>query len=398
MRSSVILDTASGQALIGGTVMAVSQAGPGGELQIGGSSGPILRPLRFGERTRVVVSAASSPSALDSLCRGILHAATVQEGTGDRTVQEVLALALAGADQEAPSFAASALRVARAAGWEFNQLYEAEAAEVDRLAIYLGGPTPDSGWNRIVFASSADTLEGVRRELGEQLLKRADPFAGDVEAESSATAPMGDSAVYASTVGGHQAGPAGLLEADGLTSGQELVPRQPPDDPLAVGGTRQRYIRVRAPAVAYGPGAGAQPVSSPSSRPDAVSLPAVRWSLSPQRDGPRTDRPIDPGMAVSTSEVPVETLPAEDVELRQQPLQLIRSESGAAPETKALMIPLHSPALVKAAHVSASAAVELPESVMTLQGLRPSSGDWLEVADALAELLDHEADMRGIER
>jgi hypothetical protein len=103
-------------------------------------------------------------------------------------------------------------------------------------------------------------------------------------------------------------------------------------------------------------------------------------------------------MAVSTSEVPVETLPVEDVELRQQPLQLIRSESGAAPETKALMIPLHSPALVKAAHVSASAAVELPESVMTLQGLRPSSGDWLEVADALAELLDHEADMRGIER
>src|SRR5207244_3132206 len=104
MRSSVVINTSSGQAVVGGILVAVSQAGSRGELQIGGSQGPILRPLMFGERIRIVAHCVGTLAALDSLCSSILQAATVQTGEADVALQEILALMLAGADQEAPPF------------------------------------------------------------------------------------------------------------------------------------------------------------------------------------------------------------------------------------------------------------------------------------------------------
>lgn len=165
-----------GLATLGGTAVAIAPVGSNGEVQIGGPDGPILRPLQFGERSRLVLYALSSSQAQETLCTLILQAAMVQPGSGDRRVQEVLALALAGAGQpEAPLFPAAALLVAHEAGWDPIQLSEATAAEVDQLAMYLGGTRPQTGWTKIMLApSSPDELEVLRADLADDLLQRAE--------------------------------------------------------------------------------------------------------------------------------------------------------------------------------------------------------------------------------
>src|SRR2546421_9889894 len=145
----VVIDIGREEALLGPLIAPIARAGSRGELRIGGPSGTCLRPLTFGERTTEAVRALSTPTPRDTLCPGILRAATVTDGDGDNNVAQVLALHLAGAGSDAPGFAESALLVARAAGWDPATLADAEAAEVDRLALHLAPPAVDSGWTRL---------------------------------------------------------------------------------------------------------------------------------------------------------------------------------------------------------------------------------------------------------
>ncbi|MFL7792785.1 MAG: hypothetical protein AB8I69_11645, partial [Anaerolineae bacterium] len=172
----VVIDSLRGEALLGETVVAIADAGSSGELQVGGVRGPILRPLTFGERTRAVSRAALSPLPRENVCAGILDMATVQPGAANRAIQEILALILAGGDQEqAPSFAETVLLVARGTGWGPAQLADTPAAEIDRIAIHLGGRQRESSWNRLLLASSpADELASIRDDLADDLLKRVD--------------------------------------------------------------------------------------------------------------------------------------------------------------------------------------------------------------------------------
>jgi hypothetical protein len=161
-------------ATFAGESVTISEASPSGSLRVAG--GPVIRPLSFSERNRIVLRASGAPDPVERVYSGILRAATTDAGetTGcSAEAVQIMALALAGATLEAPSFAASALLVARATGWGPVELAEAEAAEVDRLAIQLSGPPEESGWSRLVFPAESGSRESLRRELAANLLERA---------------------------------------------------------------------------------------------------------------------------------------------------------------------------------------------------------------------------------
>jgi hypothetical protein len=167
-----------GFALIAGAHVPVSNAGTHGELQIGDANGPIVRPLSYGERTRIVLRMAGSTHSVENVSAEVMSAALVRVGDADRLLTEIVALALAGAEVEAPPFTETMLAVARVEGWDIHQINQAGAAEIDRLALHLWGetkPVIDDGWNRVVFVDDLpSSVEAVRRSLAERLIARAD--------------------------------------------------------------------------------------------------------------------------------------------------------------------------------------------------------------------------------
>ena len=111
------IEVARGEMVIGEVVVPFAPAGVGGEWQVGGVRGPTLRPLRFSERTRLAVLAATSLEPRACLGAAVARAATVVEGELAPLIRETAALLLCGARDGRPSFGEAVLRVARAAGW-----------------------------------------------------------------------------------------------------------------------------------------------------------------------------------------------------------------------------------------------------------------------------------------
>ncbi len=173
MRGRVIIDTLGGQALLGNVCVKVAEAGSNGELEIEG--GTILRPITFGQRTRISARASLSPTPRENCAAGVLSASTVRAGTDDTLVLEVLAMVLAGADESGFPFAETTLTIARAAGWSHADIAGAEAADIDRLARHLSRNQPDDGWTRLVFDSPpSQELADIRDALANNLLERVD--------------------------------------------------------------------------------------------------------------------------------------------------------------------------------------------------------------------------------
>jgi hypothetical protein len=457
MSNSVVFNLAQGEALIAGTIaIPVTEAGAHGELQTGG--GTILRPLTFGERSRSVGRSAISVPAL---CQGILQTAQVRAGGDPPQILEVLALALAGADQEpVPPFAESVLRVARATGWSFAQIYDAEAAEIDRLAVYLGGPAefpPDAGWNRIVFRSSptpgdfgGDVLDYVRHTLANQLLRRADP-PGDprLGAGGSASAagrfllpkisvPLGPPGSREPSDGPNFVGPGvwdpgpslpksdepfadGIARADSAAdlTASELAntggPAGPPDQRRNSASWRRELPpgsnRISAEGAEYSRVPDRGTVNKP------VGYIRVQTRGRAFEDHFRPDReeviPMMGGMvriaAANTAPVaaigglpPVRGAAPTPAGVTGAPV-VARSGSGAA------MVPTVAPAQTPAAKPRVEAARwsnrpgdhHGPESTTTSPDFLPSRGASFcvaDMADALADIIGGESDLRGLER
>ncbi len=408
MQQSVIIDTASGHALIGTTLVPVRAAGPHGEIQVGGSSGPILRPLTFGERTRLVTRAAVAPTALDSLCSNVLQTSLVQPGQADRLIQEILALLLAGADQEAPPFAETALRVTRAAGWELRQLYEAEAVEVDRLAIYLGGRPHDSGWTQIVFAGSEESLESLRRNFAEQLLRRVDPFADTQETEPTPPVTSVSSAeqrlLPVGTQQPHSVGERG--EAQELEArGEEAFQSRPfgqvrsTTPPMATRPTSSDsmphlgHSRLRVPLKTLAQRASTPATPTSTLRTGQTTKPPLHWTTVPHSNGLET---VEFATPEPSQRSPQQTV-SSPLPLPARPRQLLRSDSGER-RASATEVRVATQAIAETRPLAHTFVPHVrPESPTDREHTRTPT-DWPELADALAELLDHEADMRGVAR
>jgi hypothetical protein len=194
---SVVADLAGGVVLVGRTVVETSSAGAGGELRFAG--GTVLRPLRFGERTTVVTEASGRGAARDAVAAAVLAAATVERGSGDRTLLETLALWMAGAAWDAPPFAEAALAVGRAGSWSLQDLLMTPAAEVDRLAVHIAGQQRNGEWNAIIFGPApAPDVPSVRARFAGQLLRRVGREAAAVEEPAAVFEPSSGSAPSAS--------------------------------------------------------------------------------------------------------------------------------------------------------------------------------------------------------
>src|SRR5690606_3026306 len=106
-----------------------------------------------------------------------------RDGEADRTILEILALALAGADRPGPGLTETALRVARATGMDIVALDALDAIEVDCLAEHFDANAP-SEWRTFVLDATPATdsvragapgVGAIRRHLADRLLARAEP-------------------------------------------------------------------------------------------------------------------------------------------------------------------------------------------------------------------------------
>lgn len=411
MRNSVVIDTASGQALIGDTLVPVREAGSHGELQVGGPAGPVLRPLTFGERTRVVTRAAGSPAALDILCAGVLQAALLQPGEADRLVQEIVALAMAGADQDAPPFAETVLRVARTAGWELRQLYDAEAAEVDRLAVYLGGRPPDSGWTQILFAGNAVSLASVRQELAEQLLRRADPFAET--GEETQTFPLATAPALHESVPSFLAQDARSFSrptsptehqptnAERVTILQEPIQQTQPVASSPRSGLTasdnhadSNTLHLRVPRRIFEQRTGTR---SAVTRSGGSNPPRLRFSLTANTNSKQANPPSV--ATTSAAQAVASQVASAPLPVQPPPLQLLRTTTAARPAPHVTLSSAEENLRsTPVQHARQDALVPSHVGLVTAGDQELAALDWTEMADALAELLDQEADMRGLKR
>lgn len=190
MNGHAFIDAARGEVVLGDLALPFADADPPGALRLLPPAGPVLRPITFGERFRLVERASVAADPVENLCAAIMKCATVSPGDMDlspseRSACQTLALMLAGAGIEAPPFAESMLLVGGSAGWHYREIEEAEASRIDHLARRLEPklPDPDDGWSRVVFQEEpASGPDAIRRDLATRLLSRfADPDAGGAE-------------------------------------------------------------------------------------------------------------------------------------------------------------------------------------------------------------------------
>ncbi len=163
----------SGEAIIGSERISFVPVGDDGSVRVEGRSGSIIRPLRFGERTRLLVDAlqADNPPAF---CSDLLvHTATNSPADTLSAEEKVLALVLAGGNIDAPSLSRTVAVVAEATGWPKEIIAAKTAIEIDRMAFDL--TSHNSGWNKIVFPlQGADDVDAIIGELTTVLLNRTD--------------------------------------------------------------------------------------------------------------------------------------------------------------------------------------------------------------------------------
>lgn len=180
MTSDVVIDVDGGELRIGGLVLPIAEAHPDGAVRLCPPSGPVFRPITFGERLRRVERASASADPVESLCAAITACAMVSAGEAElspveREASQTLALVLAGADIEAPPFTDAMLLLGGGAGWRYDEIEKAEAARVDRLARRLEPQREqdDDGWSRVIFSAPAPQASGIiRRDLARRLLER----------------------------------------------------------------------------------------------------------------------------------------------------------------------------------------------------------------------------------
>ncbi|WP_437569802.1 hypothetical protein [Sorangium sp. So ce542] len=414
MAVTIVIDAAGGRARIGRTEIAIAQAGTRGELRVGGASGPVLRPLTFGERTRLCARAAACPSPRDALCGALLGAALggLAVAPEDRAALEVLALALAGAEEPAPSFVDTTVLVARATGWDPAQLYDVEAAEIDRIAARLGsaarpGGAASSGWRSFVIADGDGDgdVRSARAELADRLLERSGG-AREVEApREDVDAGAAWSAPDAQRTGAPAAGPSpealAAIQAAFSGQGRQAAARTEVGGGAAALPPGHVPGRVEVDAgigaapgrrTGVGPSAGVTAASAASAAapPAPASAPAASRarSAAPRAPAvaPRVPQAATHG-AWTTAGAALALAPWE--EPRPQP---------AAPT----LVP---PAALAALHAAPPPASAPHAQVLALAppglGGAPAAAacpDAAALADAIAALLDEECDLRGLDR
>lgn len=394
------IEVARGELVIGDLVVPMSVEGAADVWRVGGPGGPLLRSLGYGERTRLCALAAMSAEPRASLAAAVVRAATVSAGQVDELIVQTAALLLCGAGDDGSSFSDTVLRVGRAAGWELGPLLDAQAADVDRLAAALGATAQvaDSGWNRLVFeASGGDaSVLAVRDRLADRLLARVDDAALDLEEQTAhldgapssgersvvsgmtsaslageprTAAPLTSSAAEGAS---HSAAAAEVSLRPALVISNRWSNRAASTPPAAAGG--------RSTVQAGVPGPVALSNAGPAAAAPAGPVGAVRGARGASGEVGGNARPSQPEATRSTPHA------------HRDRLGLSVANRSMVPEAAGQSGVTGGPWPARAAALGAR-TVEPQGSGAELSIERMAS----ELADALASLLQDEADLRGVE-
>ncbi|MBU1054934.1 MAG: hypothetical protein KKC46_14065 [Proteobacteria bacterium] len=165
------IDTNRGEAIIGPVRVEVCAIGDENHLRIGGEDGPVLRQITFGERTAAYLNCRHAAKYADFLSAIIAHTATVSPGIGERDIIEIIALHLAGAENDAPTFVETANKVSKATGWSAELIDSRPAVYIDSLFMQISGIT--NPWRTILLApSTEEPLLSIKHHLAMSILKR----------------------------------------------------------------------------------------------------------------------------------------------------------------------------------------------------------------------------------
>lgn len=423
MIGDVVIDLGLGTVTVAGVSAPCAPVGEDGRVRIAGDRGPVLRPATFGERSAVVARAAQDRAPSGALAVGLLVTCLVEPPTGGwpddlRELAEVVALALAGGQLEAASFEETRLR-AEGAGLGAGEIDDTAAMEVDRLVAQFSRSASDgesveqAGVRRFVLVDEPrQTRAAVRCEMAERLLRRGVP----ARARRRAFVRAGEAAADLDWPRGDSEGLGG--------SGQPLVPRVVHRGAaVASSASRSDQIAgdpaVDAPGIALLASASRYPAATArvAPSPPVWPRPVIAWSTlsraaKPSRDD-RSDtasEPLPPDAgAWSAAESPRSPgfgeLP-EAATLRSAESAVIprgqaapravarrRSTDRLAPSVSGARFDLGA-----SWHRGSEGAAE-SEVRLLAAGLAgsPTAGLPGELADALAALLDAEADLRGID-
>ncbi len=422
----VRLDPVRGVARLGDFEVPVVAVGSDGALQVGGAGGHVLRPITFGERSRLAAAALGQSGPREAICSAILEAATVERGFADRTVLEILAAWLAGAGSVELPFAEAARLVAQGFGWGPAQLAATAAAEVDRLAGYLAGSRPDGGWNRIVIDQHEPKgLALIRAELADDLLRRAaarsrvEPRSQPDLAElENAGDPPAVRYRHRTSPGGDRGPGRGPGESEPLfsTEGESSAARVAKPEVVEARGevpstTRPLWrVDLRSPSIDRGPASVEPPVGESRAARSSPTRGFTGDLLPPASPTPASS-PHDAAPPVRSfaakSFVPGGTPIAGERHSAARPLA-VQKKAGKFSRVAGTVndhepelyrpvpdpVPLDWPpeAVPRARAATADRSVE-PHWTSGAPRVEPSS-----LAALLAALLDEEADLRGVER
>lgn len=389
-RPLVVLDLAARQALLGGTV-AVVRVRPGGALEYGGR---VIRPLRFGERWRLLDGAAATEGSDGSVGASVLAAAEsgptgagpTGAGTDVEQIARVLALHLAGArpDRTVPGCAAQ-LAALVAAGWNPRDVLDADADLIDLLTVEEGNRS-DGGWTSIVLAVDDDAarvpLDEILRVLECDLLGRLAPPESPESADGAGSVgPSRQATAAAPPI----ARPSALAPARGHP--RDASPPSPPRAPEAGHPT--------APFPAVEP-------ATPSPSTEALHGAAIVGREGAPSSPPRFPRPIRadwPGSRPSNGAGAAPSVTAQPSEHGDRSIP-----APAGPWIAQPADPPGEPLARRATRTEASVApVVVHDDLAASRTDRlafpaPSRPDTFDVADEVAALLDEESDLRGLRR
>ncbi|ORV25017.1 hypothetical protein AWB98_19170 [Mycolicibacterium conceptionense] len=374
----VSLDLAACRAWIAGVAVAV-QPRPGGGLVFGQR---IIRPLRFGERWRLLDAAVNAGNRIGAT---VLACATEVASTPETdTIAEVLALHLAGArpERSTPGFTAQ-LATLTAAGWEPPAVFDTDADLIDLLTSEVPGGTAD-GWTSIVLTAAdggAGSAAEALRVLEGELLSRLLPTAADAPTnpevlnEFRLAADVATESVVPVDLRRPAADPVPAGVAAPACAPVKDTDAAPPATAVPVDIEAQNRLGAKRPGV---PGPGATPAPGPAVSPAfPVPIRATRsagWHAAssplPPVDAPDVDHRADPH--------PVPPWPADQ-----------GSHAWAQRPAYRAYVPAATEATVVRDERSASRAQRLAAPVA-------ADIDPFDTANLVAVLLNEESDLRGL--
>jgi hypothetical protein len=351
--------------------------GRGDAFYLNNRRGPMVRALRFEERSLLLTANTANASNGD-VASLIADAAFVSSGECDEVVRVAVSLALAGGGEEAPSFSECARLVEEHAGWNPERVSGTLALVIDRLC----GKVESNGWERIVFEEDEPDLETLISRMAANLSERA-----------VASAPSG-----------------AKTEADEITT---TKPAKPVEDPPAA---RPKHVEAW-PGFQFEPQSNKPLSPTPGRSVPSVSsglpvdrvkrIPARVLALTPLRNRAH-DNPVNtaPRKPASTLDLPERARTNQaGISLTQTASAVLEQPIFASPSVAGWQ-PFNSTktkTLIAQNGVPYSEALEYtvnltpPEQTATRfspTAESPSFNDWL---SELAMLLEAECDLRGID-